>query len=132
MTAPDPTTKVRVALGVAFTGAGIAHAVKHEWFEQLVPEPLAKWRKPISAATAVIQLVGGISMFIPGQRRLARWVNVGLLVPTLPAAAAQINTPDALRRAGIPPALAPVRLVAQMLVVAATWWSTRRAEESSG
>jgi hypothetical protein len=64
-------------------------------------------------------------MFVPRLRLLARWLNVALLGPTLPAAAAQINTPDVLRRAGIPPALAPVRVVAQILVLAATWWSTR-------
>ncbi|MBX7434178.1 hypothetical protein JDV09_18960 [Mycobacterium sp. Y57] len=68
MTTPDPTRTVRIVLGTAFTGAGIAHVVRHEWFESLVPEPLARWRKPISAVTAVIQFVGGISMFIPRLR----------------------------------------------------------------
>jgi uncharacterized membrane protein len=125
MTTPDPTLKARVFLGTAFTGAGIAHIVKHEWFEQLVPEPFSQWRKPISAVTAVIQIVGGISMFVSRLRVIARWANVGLLVPTLPAAADQINHPEVLRRAGIPTALAPVRVVAQILVVALTWWATR-------
>jgi uncharacterized membrane protein len=125
MTTPDPTVEARILLGTAFTGAGIAHIVKNEWFEQLVPEKLAQWRKPISAATAVIQLVGGISMFIPGLRVLARWTNLAMLVPTLPAAADQINHPEVLRKAGVPPALAPVRVVVQTLVAALTWWATR-------
>lgn len=76
--------------------------VKHAWFEQLVPESLARWRRPISAVTAVLQIVGGIAMFVPGLRALARWTNLAMLVPTLPAAAAQINHPETLRRAGIP------------------------------
>jgi hypothetical protein len=71
VTTIDPTLKARIVLGTAFTGAGIAHVVKHEWFEQLVPEPLFRWRKPISAITAVIQFVGGISMFIPRLRTVA-------------------------------------------------------------
>ncbi|MGB8390992.1 hypothetical protein [Mycobacterium sp.] len=125
MTTPDPTFKACVLLGTVFTGAGIAHIVKHEWFEQLVPEPLSRWRKPISAVTAVIQIVGGISMFVPRLRVIARWANIGLLVPTLPAAADQINHPDVLRKAGIPPALAPVRVAAQIVVAALTWWATR-------
>jgi uncharacterized membrane protein len=124
MTTPDPTQKARILLGAAFTGAGIAHVVTNEWFEQLVPESLAQWRRPISAITAVIQFVGGISMFIPRLRALARWVNLTMLVGSLPAAADQIRHPDALRRAGVPPELAPVRVVVQTLVAAATWWAT--------
>jgi hypothetical protein len=57
--------------------------------------------------------------------RDARWANLAMLVPTLPAAADQINHPDVLRKAGIPPALAPVRVVVQTLVAALTWWATR-------
>lgn len=125
MTTADPTIKARAALGTVFTGAGIAHIVKHEWFEQLVPESLARWRKPLSAVTAVMQLVGGITMFIPRLRGLARWTNLAMLVPSLPLAFGQLKTPDALRRAGVPPALAPVRIVAQLLVITATWWATR-------
>jgi uncharacterized membrane protein len=80
MTTTDPTLKARVVLGTAFTGAGIAHIVKHEWFENLVPERFSRWRKPISGVAAVIQIIGGISMFIPRLRVIARWANVGLLL----------------------------------------------------
>ena len=93
----DSTRTARIMLGTAFTGAGIAHVVKHEFFENLVPDSLARWRKPISAVTAVIQFVGGISMFIPRLRLLARWTNLAMLVPTLPAAVAQTRHPDQMR-----------------------------------
>lgn len=125
MTAPDPTRRARIVLGTAFTGAGIAHIIKRQWFESLVPEQLSQWRKPISAVTAAIQIVGGIAMFVPRLRLLARWVNMAMLVPTLPAAADQINHPEMLRRAGIPPALAPVRVVVQAVVATLTWRATR-------
>ena len=128
MTTPDPTRKARILLGTAFTGAGVAHVVKHQWFEQLVPESLFRWRKPISAVTAVIQFVGGISMFVPRLRAVARWTNLAMLVLTLPAAIDQINHPEVLRKTGIPPHLAPVRVVMQTLVAALTWWATRPAE----
>lgn len=125
MSTPDPVQSARVFLGTVFIAAGIAHIVNREWFEQLVPETLSRWRKPITAVTAVVQIVGGISMIIPRLRVIARWANVALLVLTLPAAADQINHPEMLRRAGIPPALAPVRAVAQTPIVALTWWVTR-------
>ncbi|MBS4730160.1 hypothetical protein MSM1_18105 [Mycobacterium sp. SM1] len=124
MTTTDPTRTARILLGTAFTGAGIAHVVKHEWFEQLVPEPLAQWRKRISAIATIIQFVCGISMFIPRLRTLARWVNLAMLVPTLPAAGDQIRHPEFLRKAGVAPRLAPVRVVVQMGVAALTWVST--------
>ncbi|HZE16651.1 MAG TPA: hypothetical protein VE197_13610 [Mycobacterium sp.] len=103
MTGPDPTRNSRILLGTAFTAAGIANIIKHQWFEQLVPEPLSQWRKPISAVTAVIQLVGGISMFILRLRIVARWTNLAMLVPTLPAAIDQTRHPDRMRELGVAP-----------------------------
>jgi uncharacterized membrane protein len=97
-----------------------------------VPEPLAHWRKPISAVTAVVQIVGGLSMFVPKLRSVARCTNLAMLVPTLPAAADQIRHPDVLRRAGIPPALAPVRVVVQTLLAVLSWWATQPEEPVEG
>jgi uncharacterized membrane protein len=128
MTAHDANRTVRLLLGTAFTGAGVAHILKHEWFEGLVPEPLAQWRKPISAVTAVIQIVGGVSMFVPRLRSVARWTNFAMLVPTLPAAADQIRHPEILRQAGVPPQIAPIRVVVQTLVAVLTWWATQPEE----
>lgn len=125
MTEHAATRNTRLLLGTAFTGAGIAHVLKHEWFEGLVPEPLAQWRKPISAGTAIIQIVGGISMLVPRLRNVARWINLAMLVPTLPAAADQIRDPEILRRTGLPPQVAPIRIVVQSLVAVLTWWTTR-------
>jgi uncharacterized membrane protein len=128
VTAHEPAHTARVLLGTAFTGAGIAHILKHPWFEGLVPKPLARWRKPISAITAVMQIVGGLSMFVPRLRSVARWTNLAMLVPTLPAAADQIRHPESLRQAGVPPQLAPIRVVVQALVVVLTWWATQSEE----
>jgi uncharacterized membrane protein len=128
VTAYEPVHSVRTLLGTAFTGAGIAHILEHQWFEGLVPEPLARWRKPISAITAVMQIVGGLSMFVPRLRGIARWTNLAMLVPTLPAAASQIRHPEILRQAGVPPQLAPIRVVVQALVAVLTWWATQPEE----
>ncbi|MGH3724113.1 MAG: DoxX family protein [Mycobacterium sp.] len=125
MTTSNPKRSARILLGAAFTGAGIAHVVKHQWFEQLVPGSLARWRKPISAVTAVIQFVGGISMFIPRLRLLARWTNLAMLIPTLPAAIGQARHPDQMRELGVDPKLVIARIPAQIVIAALTWWATQ-------
>jgi uncharacterized membrane protein len=128
MTATDPGRTTRTVLGVLFGGAGIAHFAKREFFDQLVPGSLAAYRTAISFGTGILQIVGAVTMFIPGLRSVARWTNLALLVPTLPPAVDQIRHPETLRRVGIPPQLAPVRVLAQLLVIAATWRSTRPAQ----
>lgn len=125
MTAVDSASKARLFLGTIFTGSGVAHFVKHDVFEQVVPKPFSRWRKPISAVTGIIQILSGLAMFLPGARGLARWSTVGLLVPTLPFAVDQIRHPEDIREFGVSPALAPVRVVAQILVVALAWWATQ-------
>lgn len=132
MTTTDSTRKVRTLLGVAFAGAGIAHFVKRDFFDQLVPESLAAYRTPINVVTGVLQTVGAITMFVPGLRAFARWTNLALLVPTLPPAVNQVRHPETLRRVGIPPQPAPVRVVAQLLVIAATWHVTRPVPAEHG
>ena len=125
MTTSHPARRARILLGTAFTGAGIAHVVKHEWFEQLVPDSLSQWRKPISAVTAVIQFVGGISMFVPRLRVIARWTNLAMLVPSLPAAIDQTRHPDRMRALGLNPKAVAARIPVQMGVAALTWWATQ-------
>ncbi|ORX02039.1 hypothetical protein AWC29_21105 [Mycobacterium triplex] len=119
-------------LGATFTGAGIAHVVKHEWFERLVPDAVAAWREPVSAVTAAIRLVGGIRMFFPRLRRVARWTNLAMPLPTLPAAVGQTRRPDEMRALGLDPKLVAARIPAQMLVAILTWWSTRPANNRRG
>ena len=46
--------------------------------------------------------------------------SLALLMPALLPAVNQIRHPETVRQAGIPPQLAPVRVAAQLLVIAAT------------
>lgn len=125
MTTLDLTRRTRTVLGVLFAAAGIAHFAKQEFFDQLVPDSLARYRTPINLVTGLMQGVGAATMFFPRLRAVARWTNLALLVPTLVPAINQIRDPESLRKVGIPPQLAPVRVLAQVGVIAATWRSTR-------
>lgn len=132
MTTTDSAHRLRTLLGLAFAGAGIAHFLRRDFFDQLVPESLAAYRAPINVVTGILQVVGAITMFVPRLRAAARWTNLALLVPTLAPAVNQIRHPETLRRVGIPPQLAPVRVVAQLLVIAATWHATRSTPGEHG
>lgn len=100
MTGSDQTRTAGIALGAAFTAAGISHVVKHKFFGALVPESLALSRTPLGAVTAAIHFVSGLSTFVPRLRVLARWANLGMLVPTLSAALAQTRHPGPMRALG--------------------------------
>jgi uncharacterized membrane protein len=65
---------------------------------------------PINWITGVARTVGAITMFVPRLRAVARWTNLGLLVPTLPTAVAQTTQSDRMRELGIPPALVIARI----------------------
>ena len=69
------------------------------------------------------QTLGGLGFFSRG-RNVAPWSVLTLLVPTLYAAIDQVRHPDRMRALGVPPQLTPVRVVAQILVIALLWWAT--------
>lgn len=124
-TTPDPTRNTRTVLGVVFAGAGIAHFTHYEFFNQLVPESLAGYATAINVATGIIQISGAVTLFIPRLKNVARWSNLALLVPTLPAAINQIWHPESLEKLGVPPQLAIVRVFAQLGIIGVVWRATR-------
>jgi uncharacterized membrane protein len=132
MSTPDPTTKPRIALGVLFCAAGIAHFAAPGIFDRVVPEYLARYRTAVSLGTGALQIVGGILLFMPRMRLVARWVNLTLLVPTLVPAINQSRHPESVLEAGFPPRLAklaPLRVFAQLGVIVAAWRATRPIPE---
>lgn len=116
----------RSALGVLFTGAGVAHFTDREFFGQLVPGYLSRYRSEVNWGSGVIQVAGGVSFFFPRLRAVARWANLGLLIPTFPEGINQVRHPERMKALGIPPVMAALRLPAQTLVMAWVWLATRR------
>jgi uncharacterized membrane protein len=121
----DPTRNTRRVLGLVFAGAGIAHFAHREFFNQLVPKSLADYATTINVVTGIIQISGAVALFIPRLQNVARWSNLALLVPTLPAAINQVLHPESLEKVGIPPQLAIVRVFAQLCVIGVVWRATR-------
>jgi uncharacterized membrane protein len=118
----------RGLLGLLFVGAGVAHFTHAQFFDRLVPDSLTKYRREIGWVTGMLQVVGGVSIFFPHLRGLARWSMIGLLVPTFREGINQVRHPERMKELGIPPILAWLRLPAQVLVIAWIWWTTRDAQ----
>lgn len=125
----DPTRNLRIALGVLFIAAGVAHLVVPGTFGQMVPGYLADYRTLVNLVTGFLQIVGGITLLVPRLRLVARWTNLALLVPSLVPAIQEIFNHGGLEKVGIPPQLTPVRVLVQLLVIFLTWRATRPIPE---
>ena len=106
-----------------FLSAGIAHFGKVDFYDSLVPESLDAYRRDIDFATGVLQVTGGIAMFIPRLRSFARWANLALLVPTFPASVDQARRARRGRELSLL-SVATARVTAQIAVAAVLWWAT--------
>jgi uncharacterized membrane protein len=62
---------------------------------------------------------------VPRLRAVARWSAIPLLVVTLPGAVDQVIHPAAIESVGLSPALAAVRVLVQLLMIALIWWATK-------
>jgi uncharacterized membrane protein len=116
---------VRIGLGILVGGAGLAHFVYADLFTRVVPEALHAYRGTVNVATGIVQTAMGVAFLVPRLRTVARWSTIALLVVTLPAAIDQVVHPEIVESLGLPPALAGVRVLAQLLMIALIWWATR-------
>lgn len=122
---------VRSALGVLFVGASVIQGANRKLFSGLAPtgsdENAEKIQGVMMGALAGI----GVSFLIPKARLLARWSSAALLAASLPPAFGQVkNPPKELTERGFPKAAIIARIPIQVGVLAAAWFSTRKAKTS--
>ncbi len=124
----DTSRTLRKALGVLFVGASVIQGTNREFFSALVPKQFAGNKDQLQGAMTAGLAGLGLSFLLP-IRPVARWLTTAVLVGTLTAAADQVrNPPEALTKAGIPPALVIARIPIQALVVALAWVATRKPD----
>lgn len=112
-------------IGLIIGGAGVAHFTNASLFEGLVPDSLGSYRSLINVSTAFLMIAMGLAFMIPRFRVFARWSGVVLLVATLPPAINQVAHPEGIIAAGLSPAVAAMRVAAQVGMVAMIWWATK-------
>ncbi|HTZ45018.1 MAG TPA: hypothetical protein VMB79_14240 [Jatrophihabitans sp.] len=134
--APEPPAvarrDVRRMLGALFIAAGLAHLLHRRLYRSLVPDWLWPVRREIDATTAAAEIAGGVLLFVPKLYRLARWLNLAVLAPAMPAALWEWRRPFVARvlRDPIWPGPRPVgplgRAPGHAGVAALLWWATER------
>jgi uncharacterized membrane protein len=121
----------RQLLGAIFIAAGIVHLTHRRFYRSMAPYWLAHARREIDVATGTAQVFGGVVLFVPKLRNVARWVNLAVLAPAVPAVIGEVRRPYRLRPytrewPGVKPA-GPLALAPGHAGLAALlWWATRQ------
>jgi uncharacterized membrane protein len=105
-----------------FVAGGQAHFTSTPFFVSIVP-PYVPFPLATVYVTGVLELIGAVAIWVPQWRS---WAGIGLLALTVCVTPANIYMwmnpqlfPD------ISPSLLRWRLVAQVVLLACIWWSTR-------
>jgi uncharacterized membrane protein len=105
-----------------FVIGGQAHFTSTEFFVSIVP-PYVPWPRLIVYVTGVLELIGAVAIWVPAWRS---WAGISLFALTVCVTPANIHMwlnpqlfPD------INPSFLAWRLVAQVVLLAIIWWSTR-------
>jgi uncharacterized membrane protein len=111
-----------IALGPFFVAAGGNHFLDPDFYLRMMPPSLPA---PLGLVylSGVLEIVGGVAVFVPKLRSIAGWGLVLLLVGVFPA-----NVYMALHPEQFPefaPILLWIRLPLQGLFIAWAYWATR-------
>jgi uncharacterized membrane protein len=119
-----PNNLARAGLIAMFTGVGVAHFVRPDGFEAIIPEPLPAKRFLVHAS-GVAELAAAVALAAK-PNRLTRWFTIGLLLAVYPA-----NINQAVRDVQIPGAptvprwVLFARLPLQLVMIRAAMAATR-------
>jgi uncharacterized membrane protein len=111
-----------VLVSLFFVVGGQAHFTATGFFVKIVP-PYVPWPLLMVYVTGVLELIGAIAIWVPAWRS---WAGIGLVALTVCVTPANIYmwmNPELFPE--ISPSFLGWRLVAQVALIAITWWSTR-------
>lgn len=126
----DGRAAARQLLGAIFIAAGIVHLTHQRFYRRMVPYWLVQARNEIDVAAGMAQVFGGVVLFVPKLRGLARWLNLAILAPAVPPVIGELRRPYRSRsfsrqRPGLNPigplGMAPGHVSLAVLL----WWATK-------
>lgn len=118
-----------LALGPTYVAAGVNHLLNPEWYLRMMP-PYLPAPDLLVLVSGLLEMVGGVAVFVPRFRSAAGWGLVLLLVAVLPANLHMALHPESFPE--IPAFLLVARLPFQLLLMGWAWWATRPEAEASG
>jgi uncharacterized membrane protein len=103
--------------------AGTMHFVRPKPYEAIVPRQIERWKREVTIASGVAELVGGIAVLPERTRRGARWWLLATLLAIYPANIQMALNADRYR--SIPAPLLWARLPVQGLFAWTIWRGTK-------
>lgn len=110
-------------LGLLFELAGSLHFLRPDMYVRIMP-PYLPWHLPLVYLSGLCEVVFGVLLLVPRYTVLAAWGLIALLIAVFPA-----NIHMALNSElfpGISPAALWIRLPLQGVLIAWTYWFTRK------
>lgn len=117
--------RARVGLSLFFLFTSIGHFIKTEAMAEMLP-PFVPYRSGLIYLTGILELLGGVGVWIPGLTRLTGLLLILMLIGILPS-----NIYSAINRVdfgghGAGPAYLLVRIPFQLFVI---WWTYFATEQ---
>jgi uncharacterized membrane protein len=121
-----PSSKLRASallvLGLLFIAAGTNHFLNPDFYVRIMPPWLPAHRELV-ALSGVLEILGGLAVFLAPVRSWAGWGLVLLLVAVFPANLHMALNPELFPE--LPAAALWARLPLQGVLIAWAWWATR-------
>lgn len=112
----------RLSLALFWLLAGANHFRAPRFYDAIVPPPLHRFKRQVTYASGVAELVGGATVLRAQTRRFARWWLLATLAGVFPANVYMALRPE--RFAQIKPVLLWARLPVQALFAVHVWRGT--------
>ena len=110
-----------VIAAIFYVGVGITHFSHADWFVAIMP-PYLPAHLELVWLSGLLEILGGLGLFVKPTRRFASWGLVALLLAVFPANIHMAMHPELYIDLGATPTLLYARLPLQVVLVAWAYW----------
>lgn len=118
----------RWLVGIIFIGAGINHFLNSEFYTAIMP-PYIPYHLEMVYLSGILEVLGGLGLFIPKTQRWAGYGLIALLLAVFPANIYMATNTDLFENTAPAWALY-LRLPLQFILIAWVYWSIDEANRN--